>query len=58
MTCDMKTVGYSLIYVLLTKSYILARPAGHTATPILAEKQALELLPSFTKKNQDLFLHK
>ena len=37
---------------------IWAHPAGHTATPILAEKQALELLPSFIKKNQDLFLHK
>ena len=40
------------------ETYILAHPAGHTATPILAEKQALELLPSFIEKNQDLFLHK
>ena len=31
-------------------TYILAHPAGLTTTPILAEKQALELLPSFIKK--------
>ena len=45
-------------WLLHDTSYILARPAGHTTTPILAEKQALELLPSFIKKNHELFLHK
>ena len=37
-------------------TYILAHPAGLTTTPILAKKQALELLPSFIKKNHELFL--
>lgn len=39
-------------------TYILACPAGHSTIPILAEKQALELLPIFITKNYELFLHK
>ena len=39
-------------------TYILAHPAGIVTTPILAEKQALDLLSSFIHQNHELFLHK
>ena len=39
-------------------TYILAHPAGLPTTPILAEKQALELLLSFIQHNSQLFLDK